>query len=138
MNSAPAVIQPLLFSGGRIILGGGIGKGTRCIKVDHSDKEWKPELVWKNTKFSPGFNDIVQHGDFVYGLDAGRVVCLEAATGKQRWKDGSYGAGELLLVGDQLLVQAEDGHLAVVAASPDEWQEIAGCRRWTARRGTIP
>jgi outer membrane protein assembly factor BamB len=80
--------------------------------------------VWK-TKFSPGFNDVVHHNGFLYGLDSGRLVCFDAATGKQRWKEGNFGAGQLLLVGDKLLVQAESGELHLVAATPEGFHDVA-------------
>ena len=52
------------------------------------------------TKFS---NVCVKDG-FAYGLDEGRLACLEVATGKRRWKGTNYGYGQNLRVGDHILV----------------------------------
>ena len=41
------------------------------------------------------------------------------------WKDGKYGFGQNLLVGDQLLIQAEDGYVVVADASPEAFRETA-------------
>ena len=70
------------------------------------------------------FNDPVIRDGFVYGLDEGILVCLDAATGKRRWKRGRYGYGQLLLVEDLLLVLAENGSVAMVEATPEKFREL--------------
>ena len=51
------------------------------------------------------------------------LVCLAGDSGKRLWKGGRYGAGQLILLGDNLLVTAENGELALVAAQPEKYQE---------------
>jgi outer membrane protein assembly factor BamB len=121
-----AVCQPLLLGGDKIVIGGGgVRMGTRCVQVARGPDGWSVQEVWQTNRFTPGFNDIVHHEGFLYGLESGRLVCIETATGKERWRgSGAYGAGQVLLVGNQLLVQAEDGHLALVKAMPDSWEEV--------------
>ena len=40
------------------------------------------------------------------------------------WKRGRYGYGQLLLVGDVLVIQAEHGDIAFVRASHESYQEL--------------
>lgn len=54
----------------------------------------------------------------VYGLDDGVLTCVDAETGARRWKSGRYGHGQLLLVNDLLIVQAENGNLILVEPNP--------------------
>ena len=126
VNEDPgAVIQPMVLPGDRIVLGGGrIGYGTRCIKLVHNGSAWPVEELWQ-VQFSPAFNDLIRFDDHLYGLAAGRLVCLDAGSGQQHWKEGRYGSGQLLRVGDRLLILAESGKLALVNPSPASWQELA-------------
>ncbi len=61
---------------------------------------------------------MVYRDGFVYGLDDGVLVCLDPATGERRWKSGRYGHGQVLLVDDLLLIQAESGEVFIVDADP--------------------
>ena len=70
------------------------------------------------------FTNLVLYGGYVFGLDDGVLVCLDPATGERRWKSGRYGHGQVLLVGELLLVQAENGDIALVEATPDEHREL--------------
>jgi outer membrane protein assembly factor BamB len=106
------VVQPLVLSGDRVVIGGARpGLGMRCVKVTKNGSGWNVEEVWQTGAVSPGFNDVVEYQGHLYGLDSGRLFCLAADSGEVRWKTGNYGKGQVLLVGNQLLVQAEAGHL---------------------------
>lgn len=121
----PATIQPLALPDDQFILGAGIkGLGTRCVKVQRDGTAWSVSEKWNTTKFTPVFNDVVTFGDSLFGLDTGRLVCLDLRTGAVRWREGNYGSGQLLLVGDKLLVASEKGVLACVAAKGDEYEEL--------------
>ena len=75
------------------------------------------------------FANVIYHKEYLYGLDNGILTCLDAATGERAWKRGRYGHGQLLLIGDTILIQTESGDIALVQASPDAFVELA---RWQA------
>jgi outer membrane protein assembly factor BamB len=74
----------------------------------------------------------VLHGGYIYGLDEAILACIDAGTGEQKWKGGRYGYGQILLAGDQVIVLAEDGDLALVRATPERHEEVG---RWPAISG---
>ena len=52
------------------------------------------------------------------------LACIDLDDGKRKWKGGRYGDGQLILLPDQdlLLVLTEDGELALVSATTDQFQ----------------
>jgi outer membrane protein assembly factor BamB len=124
-QNEPTTVQPLVLPDGRVVIGGGnVGKGSRCVSVRKEGDGWSVEEAWRTTLFTPGFNDVVRLGDYLYGLDRGGLTCLRLTDGNRMWKEGDYGSGQLLLVGDKLLILSERGKLACVLAKPDEYEEV--------------
>jgi outer membrane protein assembly factor BamB len=86
---------------------------------------WKPAIkrVMK-TKFC----NVVLRDGFVYGLDDVLLECIELETGKVRWKhrrQREFGHGQIMLIGDVILVLSEFGELALVEATPERYHELA-------------
>jgi outer membrane protein assembly factor BamB len=85
-----------------------------------------PEAKWDSHLLRPAYNDFVSQDGAIYGFDEGMFCCLDAATGKRRWKGGRYGHGQVLLIADQkiLLVITETGEAVLVSARPDHHEEL--------------
>jgi outer membrane protein assembly factor BamB len=85
-----------------------------------------PSPRWDSRALRPAYNDFVSLDGFIYGLDGGFCCCVDAATGKRRWKAGRYGHGQVLLLADQrlLLVISENGEAVLVSARPDQHEEL--------------
>ena len=84
------------------------------------------------------FSNIVARNGFIYGLDDGILACVEAATGDRKWKDGRYGHGQLILADDLLLVQTEQGPIALVEANPAAYREVARLSGLSAKTWNTP
>jgi outer membrane protein assembly factor BamB len=125
------IVQPSLTAEGDLLLGAGSGlageKGVRCLKVTQQAGEWTLQERWSSTGLKPYFNDFVLHQGHAYGFDGSLLACIDLADGQRKWKGGRYGYGQLLLLADQdlLLVLSEQGGLALVAAKPDQYKELA-------------
>ena len=74
----------------------------------------------------PYFNDGVVHKGHLFGFDGSRFCCINLETGSEAWKEGSYGAGQVLSLGDQgvLVVQADDGRVVLVEGDPAGHTEL--------------
>jgi hypothetical protein len=75
----------------------------------------------------PYYNDYVVHKGHAYGFDGTILSAIDLSNGTRKWKGGRYGGGQLVLLADQdaLLVASEEGEVALVSATPDEFRELA-------------
>lgn len=124
--------QPLVIDENHVMISSGYGRGSVLLHVEQSSSGWECKPVWTSRDMKLKFNPGVLFEGHVYGIDEGILACIELKEGRRRWKGGRYGFGQTLLVEDLLLVQAENGDLAVVAAEPNSYREIT---RFTALNG---
>jgi outer membrane protein assembly factor BamB len=125
------IVQPALTADGDLLLGSGSGMaggvGLRRVAVAHGPAGWTTEERWTSQGLKPYYNDFVVHAGHAYGFDNGFLASIDLADGKRTWKGGRYGHGQLILLPEQqlLLVLSEQGGLALVSATPDEFKELA-------------
>lgn len=127
-----AITQPALTEDGDILLSAGDatgmgGMGMRRISVSRGANGWKAEERWTSRGLKPYFNDSVVHKGHAFGFDGSILSCIELSTGERKWKGGRYGHGQMVLLPDDdlLLVVSEDGDVALVKATPDQFTEVA-------------
>ena len=118
--------NPMPLAQDRVLLSKGYGGGAQVIQVTcKGGDDWRVEPIWANHRvLQTKYTNVVIRGDFAYGLSDGILECVRLRDGRRQWKGGRYGQGQLLGVGDALLVQAESGDVALVAAIPDRHQEL--------------
>jgi outer membrane protein assembly factor BamB len=125
-----AIVQPAVTDDGGILtntvsMNGGVG--LRRLAVAHGAGGWKVAEQWTSSGLKPYFNDFVVHKGHAFGFDGNILSCIDLQDGKRVWKGGRYGNGQLVLLADQdlLLVLSEEGELALVSATPDQYREVA-------------
>jgi outer membrane protein assembly factor BamB len=135
--SGGAIVQPALTAEGDILINaitttGGLG--IRRLGVTQGPDGWAVQERWTSTGLKPYFNDFVVHKSHAFGFDGSILASIDLADGKRKWKGGRYGSGQLFLLADQdlLVVISEEGELALVSASPDQFKEVS---RFTAIEG---
>ncbi|MFN5291288.1 MAG: hypothetical protein ACK5E4_14465, partial [Planctomycetia bacterium] len=52
------------------------------------------------------------------------LVCLDPVTGRRKWKGERYGQGQILRQDDLIVIQAENGDLAIVKANPEAFEQL--------------
>ena len=112
--------------------------GSARFRIENRDGEWTVKTVWENQNLKSKFSSAVLHRDHIYGLDQGIMVCLDAKTGRRKWKGGRYAHGQFIQAGDFFIVQSERGYLAQVLVSSDHFEETAKVQALDHRTWTHP
>jgi outer membrane protein assembly factor BamB len=134
--SGEAIVQPSLLTDGDILIstgGSAGGIGTRRLSVAIApggaggSAKWTVETRWTSRGLKPYFNDYAVHNGYAFGFDGAILACINLADGQRKWKGGRYGNGQLVLLPEQnlLLVLSEEGELALVSATTDQFSELA-------------
>jgi outer membrane protein assembly factor BamB len=125
-----AIVQPSITAEGDVLINtieATGGQGIRRLAIAHQSDKWTANERWTSNGLKPYYNDFVLHKGHAYGFDGSILSAIDLADGKRKWKGGRYGGGQLVLLADQdlLLVLSDEGELALVSATPDEFKEVA-------------
>ena len=127
-DTAPAHnSNPLIVEDDKVLIGIGYGVGSWLLQIQTDTNDPNKQTVtevWHNTYLKPKFTDLVLHNGYVYGLNETRLTCLNALTGERAWRGPRYGHGQILGVGDKLIIQKERGGITIVKASPEGHEVI--------------
>jgi len=143
-DNSPTASQPVAVGGDRVLLSKGYGAGSVLLRIEQAGGKWKdPEEIWKKpTQLNTKFSNVVLHEGFIYGLNNKLLQCVELSTGEQQWKRrGNFGLGQIMLVGDVILIVTENsGEVVLVRATPEaaEAEEFARLKILTGKTWNNP
>lgn len=121
----PKSAIPQIVGENWVFVSASYGMGTALLEISPEEEGLKVEKVWKKFRMKTKFSNVSIKDGFAYGLDEGKLACLEVASGELQWRGSNYGYGQNLIVGDHVLVQAEQGEVVLVEADPTGFQEVA-------------
>lgn len=125
-----------------LLVGKAYGTGSAIYEIAEENggltvtDRWKKPGILK-TKFTHA----CVAGEQAFGLSDGTLECVELQDGRRRWaqsRGSRYGHGQMLLVEDLLVVQAEAGNLALVSANTERFEELATGEGLSAKTWNIP
>ena len=125
LNNAQ-IVQPIALSDNSFLLAAGYGKGAECIALSQAPEAeaYLLESQWKSKDLKAKFSNPVLKDGHLYGFSENLLVCLEARTGKLKWRGKKYGYGRILVRGEQLIILGNTGVLTVVDANPENFNEV--------------
>ncbi len=105
----------------------------------------KLESVWENTSLRNHMNNSVLWQGHFYGFDGnsnlGRVVslvCLEYATGKEKWRKRGLGCGSLLIADGTMIALGDAGKLVTAPAIAAGFEPISRAQVMDGLCWTVP
>lgn len=125
----PVAGQPLALPGNRILVSAGYGVGSKVYEIQArrtaGEIEYEASLVWEAITLKSKASNYVLCDGVVYGLDGGILVAIDPDNGSRFWKAGRFGDGQLLLVGDLLLLLDDEGTIHLLEPNRSELRELA-------------
>jgi outer membrane protein assembly factor BamB len=118
--------QVTLVSDSRLLLSKGYNLGGELIGLSESGGKIEVVSLSKDTRIlkTKLTNPVIRAG-YAYSLSDGYLECAQLEPFRRKWKQrGRFGNGQVLLVGDHLLVHTEEGELMLISASPEGYQEL--------------
>lgn len=126
----PLVANPLGIGTNRLLVSAGYNVGATAIEIrpDHSVTH-----LWSTRKLKAKFSNPALLDGMIFGLDDGILAAVESADGSGLWKEGRYGHGQGLLVGDLYVLMAESGEICLLQPTRKGPGEIARRRIFDAK-----
>lgn len=125
-SEQPNVAIPVALDEHRLFASSGYGVGGKLLEITHvAGGRWNARLIWETPRLKAKFANVIAYRGALFGLDDGVLVSLDPATGERHWKAGRYGHGQMLRIGERLLLLAEDGRVIVLDPDPSEHRELA-------------
>jgi outer membrane protein assembly factor BamB len=130
--------QAVPLPGDRVLLSKGYGGGAELLQFAAGSGGGLEKLsLWSNHQvLETKLTNVSIIAGHIYGLSNGYLECVELATGRKTWRKSrkaNYGHGQILGVGGLILVQAEDGRVALVEANPREHVELGSIQALTEK-----
>lgn len=124
-NTGPNVANAQVISPDLVFVSKYYGGGGKLMEiVDDGGGNFSAAERWHEPKvMQTKYTNPVIHEGYVYGLSDGVLECIELESGDSMWRErdvGNFGGGQLLLVGDLLLVLSDEGRMSLIEANPDE------------------
>ena len=125
---------PIFVAPDKLFISSGYGVGAALFKLKPGAP---PEEIWKSRGMKNQFSSSVLHKGTIYGFDDTTFKAIDAATGKDLWRQRGLGHGSLILADGHLVVLSERGKLVLVEATPAAYKEkgsveILSGKCWTA------
>jgi outer membrane protein assembly factor BamB len=114
--------SPLPLPNGRVLLSRYVG--AILLEVGNTAEGLKAKEVWRSPRLKNSYSPNVAQDGFLYGFSGQFLVCVDAASGEQRWRQ-KVNAGTLIRVGRHLVMLGEQsGILRVVEATSEAYRPV--------------
>jgi outer membrane protein assembly factor BamB len=123
-NSTANCSTPI-YRDGSVFAASGYGTGGGRAKLERRGSQFEAVEEYFVKKLQNHHGGVVLFGDHLYGTNDGSLLCVDWNSGEVLWQDRSVGKGSVTCVDGHLIVRGEGGTVALVAADPTGYREVA-------------
>jgi outer membrane protein assembly factor BamB len=122
-NKTDTNVTSIVWCPGNIVLvSSAYDSATRAIYLEHRDGKTIPKELWFNKRLRVHHGDMLRIGDYVYASSGdfgpALVTAVQISTGLLMWQERGFSKANFLRAGDRILVNDEDGKIALVQLTP--------------------
>jgi len=132
------IATPLAVDG-KVFISSGEDHGSALLSLTPAGNRFRVKTVWtshgRDSVMRNEWQTSIQLGESLYGMDniggAGPITnlnCIDAATGKLRWRKKRFGKGNLIAADGKLIIVTMKGELVLVRVTPKRFEELARSR----------
>lgn len=125
---------PIFLPPDKVFVSSGYDTGSALLQINRTNVA----EVWRSRGMKNQFSSSVLHDGTLYGFDNATFKAIDAATGKELWKQRGLGHGSLILAGGNLVVLSERGKLVLVEATPEAYRELGSTQVLEGKCWTAP
>ena len=112
----------------------GYGVGSSAAKITKSGNSFSAKEIWRQKGDKPVANHWstpLYYEGHLYGMFSfkdygkGPLKCVELATGKVKWEQPGFGAGNVIRAGRHLIALSDKGEVVLVEANANGYKELA-------------
>lgn len=129
---------PIFVAPDKIYVSSGYGVGAALLRLRPNGDAFDLYEVWKSRRMKNQFSTAVVVDGTLYGFDNTILKSVRLEDGEENWAARGFGHGSLFYADGHLVVLGERGKLALVAATPDVFEEVASTELFQAKAWTVP
>jgi outer membrane protein assembly factor BamB len=121
-----------VVAGNTVFITAAYDVGGAACEVSKQGDAFAVREVWRdkgNATTASLWSTPVAYGGHLYGMISGKkygtgpLKCVDLKTAQLKWEQPGFGAGNVILSGNTLIALSDDGHVALVEATPDGYRE---------------
>jgi outer membrane protein assembly factor BamB len=106
-----------------LVFSAGAGSGAGLVRLAPKGDSMEAEEVYFSPKLPTAIGGAVLVGNYLYGTANQGMVCIDFATGEQKWDNPSIGAASICYADGRLYLHGENGDVALVEPKPEAYTE---------------
>jgi outer membrane protein assembly factor BamB len=130
--------MPVFVEPDRVFVSSGYDVGAALLKITAADGGAQATELWRTREMKNQFSSSVLHDGHLYGFDDETLTCLNADTGDRVWRKRGQGHGSLTYADGHLYVLGDQGTLALVEATSEEYRERGTLDVFEGKTWTVP